>query len=493
MSSPLQGEWGTLDQALVAAGGQFGDREAYVDGADRLTFAAWVEQAGNVASALADRGVRPGDVVLVLLPSCIDFAVVYAALVRLGATASAINPRLGPREGDAIAVASAASLVVRDRDIPCGEGVSALPFLSRSELRELRHTAGEPPARVADPSELVALVWTSGTTGTPKGACFDHESMRAAVVTAGVMAEPFDRRLVPTPLPHAGYMTKLWEQVAWGITIVITPTPWSASSMLRVLTEERISVCGGVPTQFAKLLELDLEAHDLSALRLALVATAPAAPDLVAAITARMGCPVVVRYAMTECPSISGTEPGDAPEVLFRTVGRPQVGVEVRLVDESEIPVPAGEVGLVRVRSAGSMKGYWQGAGVAPTGLRDGWVLSSDLARFDADGSLVLVGRRSDMYIRGGYNVHPQEVENVLREHPSVAAAAVLGVGAPVIGEIGVAFVVPIGEQPSLEELQAWCAARLADYKKPDRLVVLDALPVTSMLKTDKDALRRLL
>jgi acyl-CoA synthetase (AMP-forming)/AMP-acid ligase II len=493
MSPALEGDWFTLDQALVGAGTQFADREAYVDGDDRLTFGEWVEQADNVAAALSARGVGPGDVVLVLLPSCTDFAVLYAALVRLGAIASAINPRLGPREGDAIAAASAPALVVRDPEIACGEGISSLPYLSRPDLHALRRDPGEPPVRSADPSELVALVWTSGTTGTPKGACFDHRAMRAAVATAGVMAEPFDRRLVPTPLPHAGYMTKLWEQVAWGITIVLTPTPWSAPAMLRVLVDERISVCGGVPTQFAKLLELDLEAQDLSALRLSLVATAPAAPDLVAAITSRMGCPVVVRYAMTECPSISGTEPGDAPEVLLRTVGKPQSGVEIQLVDESENPVPAGEVGLVRVRSAGSMTGYWQGAGRAPTGLLDGWVTSSDLGRFDGDGNVVLVGRRSDMYIRGGYNVHPQEVENVLREHPRVAAAAVLGVAAPVIGEIGVAFVVPVGEAPALADLQAWCAARLADYKKPDRLVLIDALPVTSMLKTDKDALRRLL
>jgi acyl-CoA synthetase (AMP-forming)/AMP-acid ligase II len=246
-----------------------------------------------------------------------------------------------------------------------------------------------------------------------------------------------------------------------------------------------------VPTQFAKLLEQDLEQADLSALRLVVVATAPAPPDLVAAVTERMGCPVVVRYAMTECPSISGTAPGDAPEVLFRTVGRPQAGVEVELVDEDGRPAPAGATGLVRVRSAGSMLGYWQGRAAAPVGLDDGWVTSSDLGRFDDDGNLVLVGRRSEMYIRGGYNVHPLEVENVLREHCAVAAAAVVGIPAPVIGEIGVAFVVPTDPSvpPTELELQQWCATRLADYKKPDRVVLLPSLPLTSMLKPDKEAL----
>jgi acyl-CoA synthetase (AMP-forming)/AMP-acid ligase II len=491
---PLTGDWRTLDQALVAAADQFGEREAYVDGDDRLSFGRWLLDADRVAAALAGRGVRAGDVVLVLLPAGTDFAVLYAALVRLGATTSAINPRLGPREGDAIATASAPVLVVRDPAIPCGPALLALPYLSSAELRRLRRQPGAPPSRVAEPDELVALVWTSGTTGVPKGACFDHRAMRAAVDTAGVMAAPFDRRLLPTPLPHAGYMTKLWEQVAWGITIVLTPTPWSAAEMLRILVAERINLCGGVPTQFAKLLGLDVAASDLSALRLALVATAPAPPDLVADITSRMGCPVVVRYAMTECPSISGTSPGDPPEALLRTVGRPQAGVEVKVVDENGIALPPGEVGLVRVRSAGAMRGYWQGPGKPPTGLVDGWVTSSDLGRFDADGNLSLVGRRSEMYIRGGYNVHPQEVENVLREHPGVAAAAVVGVPAPVIGEIGVAFVVPTdpAAPPSEPDLQQWCTERLADYKKPDRVVLLAALPLTSMLKTDKEALTRL-
>jgi acyl-CoA synthetase (AMP-forming)/AMP-acid ligase II len=489
MTAPFLGGHATLDVALTAVAGLLGDREAYVDGDERLSYARWLVEADAVAAGLAARGVGPGDVVLILLPTGTDFAVLYAALVRLGAVTSAVNPRLGPREGDAIAAASRPRLVVRDPEIPCGPGLSSLPHLSSTELRELRRGTGSAPERTADPSEVVSVVWTSGTTGVPKGACFDHRALRAAVSTAGVMAAAGDRRLVPTPLPHAGYMTKLWEQIAWGMTIVLTPTPWSASSMLRLLDEERISVCGGVPTQFAKLLELEVEGADLSALRLAVVATAPAPPDLVDAITSRLGCPVVVRYAMTECPSITGTEPGDPPEVLLRTVGRPQSGVEVQVVDEDGRPLPAGEVGRVRVRSAGAMTGYWDSPPLA-----DGWVVSSDLGRLDPDGNLVLVGRASEMYIRGGYNVHPLEVENVLREHPQVAAAAVVGVPAPVIGEIGVAFVVAADPSvpPGQEELQRWCTARLADYKKPDRVVLVDALPLTSMLKTDRDALAAL-
>ncbi|MCW2620688.1 MAG: putative acyl-CoA synthetase, partial [Frankiales bacterium] len=444
-SPPLRGEHRTLDAALAAAAEQFADREAYVDqgGADRLTYGAWVRQADSLAAALHDRGVRPGDVVALLLPACTDYAVCFAALVRLGAITSGINPRLGPREMDAIAGAARPVLVIRDLDLPAGPALAALPVLDRADLAGLR-TAGRTFAPAPrEPGDLVSVVWTSGTTGLPKGACFDHGTLHAAVASAGVMAAPYDRRLMPTPLAHAGYMTKLWEQVAWGITIVLTPTPWTAASMLDLLVQERITMCGGAPTQYAKLLELPAIAQaDLSAVRVAIMATAPAPPDLIEATTGALGCPVVVRYAMTECPSISGTDPAEPAEVLFRTVGRPQAGVEVALVDENGTVVPHGEVGRVRVRSPGAMRGYWQGAGAAPTGLDDGWVTSSDLARLDDDGHLVLVGRESEMYIRGGYNVHPQEVENILRLHPDVTAAAVVGIPAPVIGEIGVAFVV---------------------------------------------------
>ncbi len=192
---------------------------------------------------------------------------------------------------------------------------------------------------------------------------------------------------------------------------------------------------------------------------------------------------------MTESPSITGTEPGDSPEVLYRTVGRTQVGMAVEIVDAVGALVANGEVGRVRVSGACVMRGYWDDPELTRQVLDDGGRLtSSDLGRFDADGNLVLVGRANDMYIRGGYNVYPLEVENVLAEHPGVVTAAIVGVPAPVIGEIGVAFVVPTDPSapPSLEDLRAWVRDRLADYKAPDRLEIVEGLPLTALLKVDK-------
>lgn len=478
---------------MDAAVATFGACEAYVDGPRRITFAEWIAAADGVAAELDARGVTAGDVVAIALPPSIDYAIAYAAIVRLGAVASGLNLRLGPREVEAICACAPPALVFVDDDAPLAGIPDGVERFARHDLATAARRATFSPRRGRS-SDPVVIIWTSGTTGVPKGAWFDHDNLRASVTTAGVMSAPFDRRLVPTPFAHAGYMAKLWEQVAWATTLVIAPTPWTAADTVALLGGERITVAGGVPTQWAKLLEEPgLDAVDTSALRIGVVATAPAPPELVERVSARLGCALVVRYAMTESPSITGTEPGDPPDVSYRTVGRPQPGVEVELRDEAGAPVPAGTVGRVHIRAACVMRGYWNAPELTAEALdTDGWLRSGDLAFLDPNGNLVLVGRTDDLYIRGGYNVYPLEVEHVLAEHPAIAEAAVLGVPAPVIGELGVAFVVPASgrDAPSLDELRAWCRARLADYKAPDRIVVLDALPRTPMAKVDKEALR---
>jgi acyl-CoA synthetase (AMP-forming)/AMP-acid ligase II len=249
-----------------------------------------------------------------------------------------------------------------------------------------------------------------------------------------------------------------------------------------------------VPTQWAKLLELpELASADHSALRLCLTSTAPAPPELVEAVTRTLGCPFIVRYAMTESPSISGTRVGDRPEVLYRTVGRPQDGIELMIVDADGRPLPAGKSGRIRLRGSTVMRGYWNDPqGTARALTPDGWLDTDDVGCLDAEGNLVLMGRLSDVYIRGGYKVYPLEVEKVLEEHPGVLRAAIVGTSAPVIGEIGTAFVVPAdpAAPPAEEELRRWCRSQLADYKTPDVFRFVAELPLTPMLKLDKRALR---
>jgi acyl-CoA synthetase (AMP-forming)/AMP-acid ligase II len=494
-SPPLPSGARTIDEAFQGAADLFADREAFVEGDERVSFAAWYDRSLRLAGWWAGRGVRPGDVVAILLPSSFDFAVAFGAAVVLGAVATGINTRLGPNEVGAILARATPAVLVCE--VPAATTVPASTSVwGRDEVATASRR--QPPTKIGDvgraADDPAVIIWTSGTTGLPKGAWFDHAGLEAAVRTAGVMTAPFDRRLVSTPFAHAGFMAKLWEQLAWGVTAVVSPTPWSASDMLRLIETERITVAGGVPTQWAKLLEQPGVARaDLTTLRIGVSATAPCPPELIERVATVIGCPLVVRYAMTESPSITGTEPSDPPEVQYRTVGRPQDGVEIELRDEEGRPVDAGQTGRIHLRSACAMRGYWNDpAATAAAFDAGGWLRSGDLGHMDDCGNLILDGRADDMYIRGGYNVYPLEVEHVLAEHPAVAEAGVIGVEAPVIGQIGVAFVRPRdhARPPSTEELVTWCKERLADYKAPDRVVLVTEMPLTAMLKLDKQALR---
>ena len=486
----------TLADLLEEVAGAFPEHLAYVEGNERVTYAEWLARADSLAAGLADGGVVAGDVVALYVPSSIDFAVGYAAAARLGAVATGINTRLGPNEIAAILRTSEPAVLVFDGDgDPVPEGAPRPPLvMSRAELVEAaRERRPRPGAVHTQPDDPVCIVWTSGTTGTPKGAWFDHRALQASAQMSGILSAPFDRRSMPIPFAHAGYMNKLWDQLDFVITCVLLPGAWTAEAMLDLMVNERITGGQGVPTQWAKLVELPQLANaDLSSLRVAGTGSAPVSPELAHRMRTRLKCPVVVRYACTESSTITGTFPDDPDEVLLHTVGRPLPGVELMLVDEELHEVPRGETGTIRIRTRCQMRGYWNDpVRTAETLSPDGWILTGDLGRFRNDGNLELRGRVTEMYIRGGYNVYPLEVENVLALHPAVDRVAVIGEPAPVIGEIGVAFVAPTDPQhpPTADELVAWCRDHLADYKAPDRIEILPELPLNTMLKVDKKAL----
>jgi acyl-CoA synthetase (AMP-forming)/AMP-acid ligase II len=482
--APLSSDLADTRAMLDMAAAVHGDIEAYVEPGARITFADWIGRARGVAVQFADLGVGRGDVVTLWLPSGIDYATCYAAAAMIGAITTGLNPRLGRREIESILQQADPALIVAD------ERLGPLPdtghrLLSRDAL--CRNTSRlAPPSVELNRRDLVALIFTSGTTGTPKGAAFDADRLAAGAAASGVMSAPYDRRLTSTPFSHAGYMFKLWDQLVWGSTLVVPPTPWSAQGMFDVLRDERVTVAGAVPTQWAKLLEVDrVSSQALPHLRIGVVATAPAPPDLVRRVAEGIGVPLVVRYAMTECPTISSTEPNDAPETQFRTVGRPAPGMDVRV----------GSDGVLEVRGPCVMRGYWRNPTLTAEVLRDGWLRTGDVGVLGADGNLTLVGRSGDMYIRGGYNVHPGEVERALSGHAAVKHAAVVGRSARVIGEIGVACVVPAdaARPPTLAELRTHVSNELADYKAPDELLIVDELPLTPMLKPDRLALHELI
>ena len=456
----------------------------------RITFATLAAAADTLAHRLiTDGGVQPGDVVAITLPSGIDHAVAHQAALRAGAVVTAINPRLGPAERAHIIGATTPQVVL---DTPAGD-VNVLA------------TEGDPQRRlvVRTPTDPACIVWTGGTTGTPKGVVFDHRCQAAMAAAAGPLSAMGDRRLSPLPFAHVGTMTRLWDEWAHLITTVVTPTPWSPQATAALLTTEHITVCQGVPTQYALLCDLleasGITSEDLASLRIAGIGGARIPPDLVVRIEQLLGAPVVARYASTETCVATGTSPGDSTEVVCTTVGRPTPPVEVRIVDDSGNPLGPGEdhVGTVCIRSRAVMRHYLPAvpgdpASAPPSPVdANGWCHTGDLGWLGHDGNLRLVGRNTEMFIRGGYNVYPAEVENCLADLAGVATVAVVGIEAPGsrLGEIGVAFIVADGRAPTADEVHHHVATRLASYKAPDEVLVVNELPLTALGKVDKLAL----
>lgn len=481
----------TLPELLDDTAARHPDVEAFVHDGRRCTFAELAVAADEVATVLTELGVTKGDVVCVSLPSSIDFAICYHAAMRIGAITSAVNPRLGQHE-----IAD----IERRTDPVVTISLDWPGARTPAELHAARRAATEVDRRarpVVDRDDLVAVIWTSGSTGRPKGAMFDHARLEAMAAAMGDLSRPFDRRLASVPFAHTGFMGRVWDTVGNAICEVIVPTPWRAHEALRLIESERVTVCQGVPTQWSLMLaDPDLDDIDLASLRATSIGAAAASPTLIAAIRDRMGAPVLVGYASTETGTISRTRLDDPPEVALATVGRAERGVDLEIVDEDDRALPVGAIGSVRCRSAGSMVGYWdEAASEAPgstdtPGSTDGWVRTGDLGWLDEDGNLHLTGRSKEMYIRGGYNIYPAEVESALAAHPAVASVAVVAAPDPVLGEVGVAFVV---RRPAAaatgEDLRTWCREQIADYKTPDLVRFVDELPVTPVGKVDKRAL----
>ncbi|MFZ0665308.1 MAG: class I adenylate-forming enzyme family protein, partial [Acidimicrobiales bacterium] len=398
-------------RSAVDADADVGAYVEYVEqeGRRSISFGGLDAAADSMASVFADEGVGKGDVVALLLPSSIDYAVCYHAALRLGAVTSGVNPRLGQTEKSSIFGRLGARLTVVDHTSggsvnSGGERTTSVlndeRLLDRSVVSSVVSEAasGRPPAsrptrlpRI-EPTDPVAVVWTGGSTGIPKGVLFDHTNLQAVSAGTDVLSSLKDRRLSPLPFAHVGYMTRAWDEISKLITTVITPTPWTAATTIKILDTESITVGQGVPTQWALVLaHPDLDDANTESLRVAGTGAARVPPELVRAMRERLGCPVVVRYTSTETSLGTGTRPGDPDDVVATTVGRPVPGVELELVGADGSIVTSGEVGTVRMRSAAVMRGYVGSGSTIDRPATDavldhqGWVTTGDLGRMGSD------------------------------------------------------------------------------------------------------------
>jgi acyl-CoA synthetase (AMP-forming)/AMP-acid ligase II len=510
-----------LAHAVRKAARDHGSAPALVAGRGpvALSFEQLNAASEALAARLAGRGVGAGQVAALLLPASPDYVIAYCALAKIGAITAGIGAHYAPAERQAMLERLRPDAVIGTEELLTGrlpdaqivpvrlardgrEYAAGLPILGRDRARGTgtargvvaRHATRAAAGRRHQDPETV--VFTSGTTGSPKGALFCARQIQAiAEADARAQSGPMPL-LVATGLNHVGFMTKLAGHLLAGNRLHLLPR-WRAAEALDLVCAERISVVGGVAAQVALLLRVPGRAElDTSHIKALIIGGGPSPAELVRQAREAFGAAYSVRYSSTESGGLGTLTALDAPdEEVFHTVGRPRAGTEVGIRDERGAQAAPGAVGEVWLRGPSVMSEYWHDPEATAQALTtDGWLRTGDLGRLDEESRLRLAGRRDDMFIRGGYNVHPQEVEAVLQECPDVGEVAVVPRDDAVMGQVGVAVVVPRGADavPTLEELREFAARRLARHKLPEDLRVVDRLPLTSGQKVDRSALRKL-
>ena len=486
-----------LDGTLRAAAERWGQTPAYVATQGwALSYADLDRLAGEVAVGLAERGLAEGDVLALVLPPTPEYLVAYLAAARLGATTAGVNGRLTPDERAAVLARAGAAMVLATADLaPAGDAVTVVERAAEKDdlLATLRVSGADVPAPADDPDRPVAIVFTSGTTGLPKGAVFAGRQLQAITdIDVGDTWGGGGATMAGTSFAHLGPMTKLPGVLRRGGTTHLMDH-WRAEDALGLIERHRLSGIGGIPTQLALMLRHPrFDTTDVSSVKAVIIGGGPATAALVREARERFGCALSMRYSCTEAGIGLGTA-FDAPlEDAEVSVGRPHAGVELTIRSGDEV-LTEGEEGEVCLRSPAAMVGYHDD----PDGTReaftdDGAVRTGDVGYVDPEGRLRLVGRSKERYVRGGYNVYPVEVEQVLAEHPAVAEVAVAPRSDEVMGEVGVAVVVPVAgaSVPSVEDLQTFAGDRLARYKLPSAVVSATALPLTAAEKLDRRALK---
>ena len=496
------------------------DKEALYDGYTRVTYRQLYNEVHEIASGLAQKGIQKGDRVMVCLPNWNEFVSIYFGLASLGAILVPCNTRYRSEELTYILQNSRAKAVFVTEDfghvdffqqyLKSDGNQNSLEhiftvrfnregYLSYNALLEIGEK--EPcPQAVIDPAEDVfSILYTSGTTGKPKGAMLTHQNFiyAAEISNEKLLCSSDDVFLIAVPVFHVfGMAPGIMSAIAAGAKIVFMEN-YKAIHALELIQQEKISVHHGVPTMF--ILELNhprFVDFDLSSLRTGIIAAAPCPEEIVRKIRNVMGCDIMVFYGLTESTaSITATTFEDDDYIRSITVGRVLPGSEAKVVDSQGEIVPMGEVGELALRGSGVTKGYYQMPDQTREAIdEEGWLYTGDLATMDEKGYIRIVGRKKEMIIRGGFNIYPCEVEEIYYKHPSILEIAIVGLPDSVLGEISCAAIkLKPGHFEEEETMKDFIRDKVADFKVPDMIVFLDRIPMTDSGKIKKVALRKLL
>ena len=479
---------GNLAQILTDQAAKQPERPAILAGDRVISYAEFDDAAARVASFLLSRGFQAGDRAGVMLANTPEFAVVCYGVLRVGGTVVPMNPLLKSREVEYYLSDSGAGLLFAAADSPGepapGAAAAGADFVAvgAADLAALLQT--QPPAPdVADRADddTALILYTSGTTGQPKGAELSHANLRTnAQLSAETLfsLSPSDVVMGCLPLFHVfGLTCGLNAATGSGAALALLAR-FDPGQALEVIQRCRVTVFEGVPTMYAALLHHpDRDRYDTSSLRVCVSGGAALPVELHRAFEAAFGAIILEGYGLSETSPVASFNHPDR-ERKPGSIGTPVRGVQLRLVAPDGSDVPPGEVGEIAVRGPNVMKGYWGRPDATKEAIPDGWLRTGDLARQDEDGYFFIVDRKKDLVIRGGFNVYPREIEEVLYEHPAVAEAAVIGIPHATLGEeIGAAAALKPGASATPEELRAFVKARVAAYKYPRHVWLVNSLP----------------
>ena len=491
--------------------------EAAYDGYQRISYQQLWKDSINLASSLKTIGVEKGDKVAVCLPNSNEFVVIYMAVAHLGAILVPFNTRYRLDEVKYIlrnSESKVAFLTNGVKDVNhyeqftvAKEEIASLETLItvRCEINGLlsyqsmvdNHNNSEfTPVKIDPENDIFSILYTSGSTGSPKGAMLTHANVvRTAIKSAEKMeCTSKDVFLVAVPAFHVfGMVPSILSSIVVGARMVLMGE-YKPKAALEIIESEQITIKNGVPTMF--ILELnhyEFANYDLSSLRTGIIAAAPCPVEIVKRIRQDMGCDIVVAYGLSETsPNLTMTSFEDDDVIRAETVGKPLPGAEVKIFNSNREEVACGEVGEIVCRSFGVMKGYYNMPEKTLEAIdAEGWLSTGDLGTLDKQGNLRIVGRMKEMIIRGGYNIYPREIEEILYTNPAVLEVAIVGLPDTVLGEISCACVkIKPNFVVNAQDLTNYIKPRVADYKVPDKLLIMEEFPMTASGKIRKISLQ---
>jgi long-chain acyl-CoA synthetase len=453
-----------------------------------ISYGGLDELTSQFAGLLQARGIEASDRVGIMLPNVPQFAVAFYAALRAGAIVVPMNVLLKRREVSFYLSDSEASLLIAWHGFAdaaqtgaADAGVDCLIVTPGEFERELAEA--EPIAEVAPAAgdDTAVILYTSGTTGTPKGAELTHSNLKRNVdVSIGLFSiGKGDVVLGALPLFHVfGLTCGLNTVIATGACLTLIPR-FDPAKALAIIERDHVNVFEGVPTMYSALLhDPAAETTDVSSLRVCVSGGAALPVEVLRAFEERFGCTVLEGYGLSETSPVASFNHPDR-ERMPGSIGTPVSGVELKLIDDDGVEVRAGEVGEIAIRGHNVMKGYWRRPEATAEAIdADGWFKTGDLARVDDQGRYFIVDRKKEMIIRGGYNVYPREIEEVLYEHPAVREAAVIGIPHPELGEeVAAAISLKPGAEATPAQLQAHVKQQVAAYKYPRHVWTVDELP----------------